>query len=172
MPSSSRARAAQIVVDAGGKVVGRTRLQKIAYLLELAGFETGFSFEYRHYGPYSEDLSEAMHAAIVFDLVSEDVHPAQWGGNYSIYESIDDVNASTDKRRIEYAKTLAESDALQLELAATAAFIYAEENINEPWDETKKRKPEKASVKNIEGAKKIFEKLLNFDTPRQLPSIV
>ena len=46
---------ADIVRDAGGKIVGRTRLQKIGYLLELSGLGEGFSFDYRHYGPFSEE---------------------------------------------------------------------------------------------------------------------
>ena len=56
-------KAAALVRDAGGKLVGRTRLQKVAYLTQLAGFARDFPFEYRHYGPYSEELAEAMEIA-------------------------------------------------------------------------------------------------------------
>ena len=35
-------KAAAIVRDAGGRIVGRTKLQKIAYLLELSGLGEGF----------------------------------------------------------------------------------------------------------------------------------
>ena len=52
-----------IVRDAGGTIVGRTRLQKTAYLLELAGLGEGFHFSYRHYGPYSEELASAVRDA-------------------------------------------------------------------------------------------------------------
>ena len=38
---------AEIIRAAGGEIVGRTRLQKVAYLLELAGLGHGFRFEYR-----------------------------------------------------------------------------------------------------------------------------
>ena len=41
---ASRNGAAEIVRDGGGRIVGRTRLQKVAYLLELAGFGGGFRF--------------------------------------------------------------------------------------------------------------------------------
>jgi hypothetical protein len=39
MPTHMRdwQKAAEIVRDAGGRIVGRTKLQKIAYLLELSG---------------------------------------------------------------------------------------------------------------------------------------
>jgi uncharacterized protein YwgA len=59
-------KAAEIVRDAGGRIVGRTKLQKVAYLLELAGLGDGFQFEYRHYGPYSEDLAGAIQMANAF----------------------------------------------------------------------------------------------------------
>jgi len=33
---------------AGGRIVGRTKLQKIAYLLSIAGLEDGLPFVYKH----------------------------------------------------------------------------------------------------------------------------
>ena len=55
-------KAADIVRAAGGRVVGRTRLQKIGYLLELAGLGEGFPYAYRYYGPYSEERLTAAAA--------------------------------------------------------------------------------------------------------------
>lgn len=52
-------RVVAIVRDAGGRIVGRTRLQKIGFFLEAAGLGAGFPFKYKHYGPYSEELSAA-----------------------------------------------------------------------------------------------------------------
>jgi uncharacterized protein len=49
-----------LVVAAGGQVPGRVRLQKIVYLLDQIGLESGFTFEYHHYGPYSEGLAEQV----------------------------------------------------------------------------------------------------------------
>ncbi len=65
-------KAAAVIQDAGGRVIGRTKLQKITYLLCAAGLEDGFDFEYRHYGPYSENLSDAIAEARLGGLVSED----------------------------------------------------------------------------------------------------
>jgi uncharacterized protein len=78
---------ADIIRDAGGTIVGRTRLQKIAYLLELAGVGSGFPFEYRHYGPYSEELALATRMAAMVGLVDEQERAASWGGSYSIYKA-------------------------------------------------------------------------------------
>ena len=46
----------------GGKLVGRTRLQKEAYLLHRCGgnFDLPFPFIYHHYGPYSHALADGL----------------------------------------------------------------------------------------------------------------
>jgi uncharacterized protein YwgA len=70
---------ADIVRDTGGELVGRTRLQKITYLSQLAGFSSDFTFEYRHYGPYSEELADATRIAAGLKLLEEEKHPTEWG---------------------------------------------------------------------------------------------
>ena len=77
--------AASIVRDAGGRIVGRTRLQKIGFILETAGLGEGFTFKYKHYGPYSEDLTAASRIAVVLGLMNEIEQPATWGGLYSVF---------------------------------------------------------------------------------------
>src|SRR5262249_39759380 len=76
---------AAIVRDAGGRIVGRTRLQKIGFVLEAAGLGDGFPFKYRHYGPYSDELMAASRTAAVVGLVDETEHAASWGGSYSTF---------------------------------------------------------------------------------------
>src|ERR1043166_7201441 len=92
-------RAAKFVRDAGGVLVGRTRLQKVSYLTQLAGYAAGFDFEYRHYGPYSDELASAMEIATGLGLVREEEKRAEWGGRYSIYRSTERTPASTDPDR-------------------------------------------------------------------------
>src|ERR1700729_1170689 len=78
-------KAAQIVRDAGGRIVGRTRLQKVGYLLTVTGLESGLSFFYRHYGPFSEGLAAAARDAELLGLLHETEQQASWGGTYSTY---------------------------------------------------------------------------------------
>lgn len=44
----------------GGELVGKVRLQKTVYLLDQLGLNSGFSYEYHHYGRYSEELAEQV----------------------------------------------------------------------------------------------------------------
>ncbi len=159
---------AQIVSDAGGRVVGRTKLQKIAYLLEATGLGDGFSFEYRHYGPYSEELSSAARSAKLLSVLNEEELATTWGGFYSIYSV--SSGTSEDTPRTQVAKIAVNADAIELELAATAAYL-ASVGYTDPWGETAKRKPEKASSTRMEGAKNLYRRLQQTETPKQLPAI-
>lgn len=163
-------RAADIVRDAGGEVVGRTRLQKIAYLLEITGLGDGFSFEYRNYGPYSEELATAIrHADLLGDLVEQE-HIASWGGMYSIYTADGESDHQMSDRRKQLAASAVRADPIALELAATAAFLAAE-GLVDPWEETALRKPAKATRERIANAKALYLQLGKIGTPTPLPEI-
>lgn len=167
--------AASIVQDAGGELVGRTRLQKIAFLLQLAGFGEDFPFEYRHYGPYSEELSQAMEVAVALGPVQEEERVADWGGRYSIYRhKIGGASESTDRALfIQKAKQI---NAVELELAATAAYLFVKEGIGDtlpgnPWEETRRRKPSKAKNGCLEQAMKSYADLRATPTAKPLPDL-
>lgn len=163
-------KAAEIVRDAGGQIVGRTRLQKIAYLLTVTGLEKGLTFVYKHYGPYSEDLATAAHDADLLGLLNETERQASWGGTYSIYVSLLGPAHSTPAARRRVAAEAAAADAVELELAATAVFL-AKEGHSDPWGETARRKPEKAEEGRMERAKALYRKLSNVETPIPWPKI-
>jgi uncharacterized protein YwgA len=162
---------AGVVQDAGGRIVGRTRLQKIAYLLTAAGLEDRFSFEYKHYGPYSEDLTQSSGVAKLLGLVSEVSHSTQWGGTYSTFSISPGVATESDvPARTTLARLAADADAVELELAATAVFLSID-GFPDPWAETARRKPEKVSDGRLDKAKKLLGKLKQVETPTALPDI-
>ena len=164
---------ARIVKDAGGRLVGRTRLQKVAYLSQLAGFTRDFPFEYRHYGPYSEELAEAMEIAVGLDIVQEKEKKSASGAWYSIYST---KLADAENDRARFVAAAGKIGAIELELAATAAFLYAEEGYGrnrdgDPWKITRQRKPSKAADGRLQKAKAAYGKLCRMSTPRKLPPI-
>lgn len=145
-----------IIADAGGQIVGRTKLQKIAYLLEVAGEGEGFYFDYHHYGPYSEDLTRAASIASMAGEIKEDKRVANWGGSYSIYTVPAAAQETGPRQRL--VKAAAEANSVVLELAATAAY-FAVNGKNDPWKETEARKPDKAADGRIDEAKRLYEEL-------------
>lgn len=164
--------AAAVVRDAGGQVIGRTRLQKIGYLLELTGLGEGFVFEYRHYGPFSEELARGIELAHIFDYVEEREQRTDWGGFYSIYSASPAVGEASNDDRAAFARAASNISAVALELAATAAYLSAEEGVDDPWEETRRRKPQKAADGRLEKAREAYRTLQALKTPRPLPSIV
>jgi hypothetical protein len=161
--------AARLVRDAGGQLVGRTRLQKVAYLTQLAGFADDFQFEYRHYGPFSDDLAQGMEIASAFGDVVEEERRADWGGRYSIYR-IQGAATPPDDPRAAFVRRAAQIGAIELELAATAAFLAREEGVAEPWAETARRKPEKASQGRLDRARQEYARL-RAETGDRLPRL-
>ena len=166
-------KAAALVRDAGGRLVGRTRLQKVAYLAQLAGFARDFPFEYRHYGPYSEELAEAMEIAVGLEMVEEEEKESASGAWYSIY-STGPTDAGNDRSR--FIRAAANTSAIELELAATAAYLYVEEECcggsgRDAWAVTKKRKPGKAADGRLKRAKAAYKSLRRIAPPDTLPPI-
>ena len=86
---------------AGGQLVGRVRLQKVAYLLDRLGLNSGFQYNYGNYGPFSHDLDNAVADAEAFGLVEETFHRRQIdGARYSIFELTDDASGSPSNDRV------------------------------------------------------------------------
>ncbi|MCZ7938009.1 hypothetical protein [Agrobacterium salinitolerans] len=169
--------AARIIQDAGGELVGRTRLQKVAFLMQLAGFDNSFSFEYRHYGPYSEELSQAMDIAVLLGPVNEVERQADWGGRYSIYSLSEQVTGvDQDTERAHFVQEAKKIDAVELELAATAAYLFEIEGIGKvypgnPWEETARRKPTKVVGGRLAKAAQAYEELRKVNAVNPLPEL-
>lgn len=171
MSLSNTKRVASIIADAGGRLVGRTRLQKICYLLSVVGLEDGFSFRYAHYGPFSEELAEATHLGQLLGELQETKEVASWGGSYSIFQAQRPADTEADALRAQFASIAANCDAVELELAATAVFL-AIDGYQDPWVETARRKPEKADEGRLNGARELLRKLSDVATPQSLPDFV
>tara|TARA_R110002033_G_scaffold18959_14_gene49343 strand:+ start:869 stop:1381 length:513 start_codon:yes stop_codon:yes gene_type:complete len=157
---------AELIEIAGGQVVGRTRLQKIAYLLELTGLGNGLSYQYKHYGPFSQDLASASELATMFGKITEEKKPTNWGGHYSVFSV--DGSKTGDDIKSQIVSLARDANPVDLELAATAAYL-SDTGFDEPWEETSRRKPEKSS--RIESAKILYSKLASIPTPQPWPQI-
>ena len=161
--------AARYVRDNGGELVGRTRLQKVAFLTQLAGLAPPeFEFEYKHFGPYSQDLATGMEIATALDVVAEVERPTSWGvGTYSIYRADAEPGPITERAR--FVRAAAKIDPVEIELAATAAFLFRK-GVQTPWSETAVHKPAKAANGRLERARTAYEKL-RIETGDRLPAL-
>ena len=146
-----------------GKLIGRTRLQKEAYLLDRCGADFGLQFTYHHYGPYCFDLAGGIDDARAEGRIDIKEQPGRHGVPYAIFESEDEAEKPkclgklrADDARASLQRMKDVSDVV-LELAATIVFLrddwdYYDKGKTDPVDETKARKPLKATEERIDKA--------------------
>ncbi len=163
-------RIAAVVRDSGGRVVGRTKLQKLTYFLVASGLEDDVPFLYKHYGPYSETVAVAAREAHLLGLMHEREDLAAWGGTYSIFTTEGQPEVNVPAPRLQLAQFAAAADAVELELAATALFLFREGR-PDAWQETERRKPEKATSGRLDRARVLYQQLSDIDTPVRLPRL-
>lgn len=150
----------EIVAAAGGKLVSRIRLQKIAYLLDQVGSESDFDYVYYHYGPFSRDLENAVLDAEAFGLVKEEEgRRASDGARYSIFtlrKQVEEFKVLKDTKLRSLAHQLAHENVTVLELAATAHWLVTYEHIPDWETEIRRRKGTKNDGGRLEKAKNLL----------------
>ncbi len=154
---------AQIVTFNGGRIVGKTRLQKIFFLLETNGIGFGLDFDYHHFGPFSAELAQATDDARELGYISETHEMGFHQVPYYVFETKNYTAPSepdeTDRKRIGALETMKEYSALELEVAATAIYLRDNDFPDNFVDELKIRKPQKATPDRIKRALKLIKKL-------------
>jgi uncharacterized protein YwgA len=149
------------VVDAaGGTLISRVRLQKTIYLLDQLGLQSGFDYEYHHYGPYSRDLDNATGDARALGVVNEEIrHRASDGASYSVFvlpnpgSSKEEALGTLGRERAsKLVQTFAGTHVTVLELAATADWLWRYEQVEDWRAEIARRKPMKVGNGRLDRA--------------------
>lgn len=154
-----------VLAAAGGRLIGRVRLQKAVYLLDRLGLESGFDYEYHHYGPFSRDLENAIADAKAFDLIEEKLDLRQSdGATYSIFTLKQRRDSSTlgnltAKRASELTHRFAQTNVTVLELAATIDWLWRVEKSPDWRSEVTKRKGVKVQSGRLEKAIELLTEL-------------
>lgn len=132
------------VVQRCETVHSRLKVQKIFYVLKSLGYPVRERFEYRHYGPYSDDLAADLQSAVNATYVQErmtetageedeepyrryDYSLGRRGSEFIIHQfSLDPTLAAVADAMASVAEELNQSRPLQLELVATLMFLQDE----------------------------------------------
>ncbi len=125
-----------LVAASDGRVEHRIRLQKEAFLIQWMGLPLfrDVHFTYHHFGPYSRELSEALHEAVTSGLLEEHVEQTESVTKYT-YE-LTRRGSELVKRRpasdqiAEVVRGLDRDPWRALELAATALYLQDEEALD------------------------------------------
>lgn len=145
------------VALSGGELVGRIRMQKVAYLLEKLGMGADIAFEYHHYGPYSEAVSDAVTDAKFWGHIEEVVNfRLSDGAPYSTFKTATAAPNKLGKLDASVAKSILEKFSSQtstvLELAATAHWLAHVEKVVDWKSEIGVRKAGKTGNGNLDKA--------------------
>jgi uncharacterized protein YwgA len=147
----------------GGRLIGKTRLQKTAYFLETSGAGFGFDFSYHHYGPYSEELAAVTDDAKALRMLSIEWRTSQDGAEYAIFADtggeLGRNDEPEDAQRSKILHLLEGYSTVELELAATADFLATHGYGNEAWAETRRRKGSKVTAQRRTRAEQLLEAL-------------
>jgi uncharacterized protein len=150
-----------IVALNGGKLVGRTRLQKAAFLLEQAGMNAGLEFFYYHFGPFSAELARGCDEAELDDRLKMEESPGSREMPYTVFTTIESPPSWLGKLSEEHVRELLarmqEYSDVVVELAAT--IVYLRRPGVDPIEEVKVRKPLKATPKRLELAQMLIGEL-------------
>ncbi len=160
---------ARIVHAAGGHLVSRIRMQKVAYLLDQLGEHSGFSYTYHHYGPYSRELDSAIEDAKVLNMIDEVIqHRRSDGASYSVFKNKQEASSNKDEDATAYlsspvrqalVKRFNDEQIVILELAATAHWLFKYEQIEDWKTEIQRRKGSKTEEGRLEKALELLKDL-------------
>ena len=156
---------ASVVAAAGGRLTGRVRLQKVIYILDQLGLNSGFNYEYHHYGPYSRELDSATADAKEFLGLKEDFeHRDSDGARYSVFSYSGVVAAEaygdlSQENAGSLLKIFSATNITVLELAPTIDWLWRVENISDWRSEVANRKSVKVQGGRLERAVALLEKL-------------
>jgi uncharacterized protein YwgA len=153
---------AALIKANGGRVVGKTRLQKISYLLEEMRLGVGTTFDYHNYGPFSAELAFAADDAESLGYICTEQLFGTHEVPYTVFTTNDDAPEFNDKaadKRREALELMKSCSALALEIAATAVYLKLNGYPDDCWDEVERRKPLKATDDRLKRARELVDGL-------------
>lgn len=125
------------IVDWAGTLETRKRMQKVVYLLQVAGCPLGADYTLHHYGPYSQEVARLTDEMVQASLLDERTNSNAVGQQYSYTlsptarASLADFDATPAGRVLASElepffadkRWLLEADLRELEYAATIIFF-------------------------------------------------
>jgi len=152
-----------IVALNGGELVGRTRLQKTAFLLEHCGMASGVPFDYYRYGPFAAELARGWDEAAAAGRLEMAERPGSHEMPYTVFstdsEPPEKLGELDRDRAQEFLGVLDRYSDVVIELAATIVYLRERDFSENVIEELKVRKPLKATDKRIKDALELLNRL-------------
>lgn len=125
------------IVDWAGTLDTRKRMQKVVYLLKVAGCPLDAEYTLHHYGPYSQEVAQLADEMVRAGILIEEAGSNPVGQQFSYhlaekirkdlaeFEATDRGRAAAEtmRRSEDLARRLFKADLKDLEYASTAVFF-------------------------------------------------
>lgn len=161
----------RILQAAKGEIEGRTRIQKIVYLIEEIGNSSNFFYSYHHYGPYSEELTDTLNILKHVDekIIEErrDFEDSQ--GFTAVFQLKGAQNSSSDQeasaesvsfeKMQQYVTLMKKKSSTCLEIAATIHWLICKRKVQNWEDELVILKGNKARPEILQQSRELLEEL-------------
>jgi uncharacterized protein len=149
-----------IAAHDGGKVVGRTRLQKSIKLLQRIGLPTDYDYVVFFYGPYSEGVKSDLGLLEVLGLIEEEEHTSATGNLYFTINAKPGASLPELEPFLPQIRLMENTEQVALELAATYdAFREMGSDHEEAMVRLRRKKREKCSPENVQAALDLLGRL-------------
>jgi uncharacterized protein YwgA len=147
-----------------GVMAGKTRLQKTFFLLDKCGLGSGIDFDYHNFGPFSYEVATAVDDALAGKRLTANEKQGYYAIPYTLYSTEEEAPKMLGQMQAsdaeEKLRVLEGYSALELEVAATIVFFKSEGlDGRRAVEETKARKPVKATDQRIARAQKLIAEL-------------
>jgi uncharacterized protein YwgA len=155
-----------VVALSGGRVVGRTRVQKTIYLLDTLGLNSGAAFYYYNFGPFSDEVADGISdGKFSGSLVERVGHRQSDGSPFSVFETqknsadvpqLGDIDRDHARRLLERLQSV---NSTVLELAATVHWLRFIEKVDDWRAELRRRKGAKTDGGRMDQAAALLGEL-------------
>ena len=157
---------ADIIALSGGRLVGRTRMQKTVYLLDVLGLRSGASYYYYNFGPFSDEIANGISdGKFNGSLVEEIDYRMSDGSPFSIFKTdrtsaqIHEVGSLPADKVRSILQLFASCNSTVLELAATIHWLARVERVPDWRKELERRKGSKTQNGRMERAAELLSQL-------------
>jgi uncharacterized protein len=161
---------ARLVVDivalSGGSLVGRTRMQKTIYLLDVLGLRSGASYYYYNFGPFSDEIADGISDSKFTGVLIEEIkHRMSDGSPFSIFrtdeisDQVHKIGALPAEKVKSVLQRFASCNATILELAATIHWLAKVEQVADWQKELVRRKGTKTQNGRMDRAIELLGEL-------------
>lgn len=108
--------------------IGKTKIQKMVYLLETVyGVDLGCNFILHQYGPYAESIDSDIHSLEIMGYVSIEPDPGGYGFHVRPLGGDDDLESAAGEFREsldDLVGKMGDMEAWELEAASTICFLH------------------------------------------------